>query len=98
MLNAGGCVAADPRYWGLLLLIVTKQFERVNNRRGNRARRDTTIHRLPANESICLILRHVPRRHENGLCAFDGPHRSEIFVEPLDLAAQPLFVAELAAR
>jgi len=36
--NVGGSVAADPRYWGLVLLIVAKQFERVNYRRGDSTR------------------------------------------------------------
>lgn len=35
--KAGGSVAADPRYWGLVLLIVAKQFERVNYRSGDSA-------------------------------------------------------------
>lgn len=36
--KVGGSVAADPLYWGLMLLIVAKQFERVNYRRGDGTR------------------------------------------------------------
>src|SRR5690242_20176857 len=87
-------VPPGPRYWGLLLQTISKQFKRVNDRTGDSARRHAAIHRLSSDEAVRFVFGHAPRRHQDRLGALHRPCRAQVLVETLDLAAQTRFVTE----